>query len=113
MFWLHVLFATLLDLANAVKYWLATNGVLRDLASVVTFFLLQVLTLLADYNGSAVCILVVSMTTKRFGLYKLAFAKFQEVAPAFRPTVVMADFELGMRKAFGAVFTHCIIIACR
>ena len=54
----------------------------------------------------------VFMTSKSQALYTAVFQKLRELAPGFRPTTFMADFERALRGALTDCFPGCRICGC-
>lgn len=73
----------------------------------------QLLNVLVEYQGRFIPALHVVMATKRFELYKLVMLKVREIFPNLRPTVLMADFESGLRKALKLAFPLATLHGCR
>lgn len=78
--------------------------------SVLSF---QVINLLADHHGTAVCILTIVMTCRKVGLYKKVFRLLKDLFPEFAPRQVMSDFEVALRKGFLCVFPTTRMLGCR
>lgn len=73
----------------------------------------QVFNILADYHGHAVVVFTVIMTSRRRALYDKVFALIRSTYPNFKPAQMMADYELGMRKAFKEKYPSSKLYGCR
>jgi len=73
----------------------------------------QVLNLIADYNGHAVLLFTVIMTSRRLALYEKVMDIIKNHFPDFNPTNMMADYEQAMRKAFRSRFPASRLLGCR
>lgn len=69
--------------------------------------------MLADYNGQAVCVFSVCMTSHTTALYKSVFRELQRLFPAFQPTELMADYEAALRRAIRNTMPLVRLLGCR
>lgn len=80
---------------------------------VVCCIYFQVFDILADFNGTAICIMTIVMTCRKFALYRTVFQKIRELFPSFLPQYLMVDFEAAVRKAVHRVWPETRIVGCR
>lgn len=73
----------------------------------------QVLNILADYHGQAVCVMTVIMTSRKLPLYNLVFNFLKTKFPIWQPHYVMADYEAALRKALTTAFPSAKVLGCR
>ena len=73
----------------------------------------QVFNILADYNGHALCVFTIVMTSRKLPLYRKVFGLIADKFPNFKPTTMMSDFEPAMRKAFKERYIAARLYGCR
>ena len=73
----------------------------------------QVLNILADYNGSAIVVFTIIMTSRKVALYRRVLEMLKMVFPSFDPKQLMADYEGSLRKAIKAAFPRTRLYGCR
>ena len=73
----------------------------------------QVLNILADYNGHAVLLFTIVMTSRRLQLYEKVLDFIKIKYPNFKPAQLMADYEASMRNALKSRFPSARLYGCR
>ena len=73
----------------------------------------QVFNIIADYNGHAVILFTVVMTSRRLQLYLKTLDVIKQHYPEFNPPQMMADYETAMRAAFKSRFPSSKLYGCR
>ena len=73
----------------------------------------QVLNILADYNGHAVLLFTIVMTSRRVQLYEKVLDFIKMKYPNFKPAQLMADYEASMRNALKSRFPSARLYGCR
>ena len=73
----------------------------------------QVFNIIADYNGHAVILFTVVMTSRRLQLYLKVMDVIKLHYPDFNPPQMMADYETAMRAAFKSRFPSSKLYGCR
>ena len=73
----------------------------------------QVLNIIADYNGHAVLLFTVVMTSRRLALYEKVLDVIKHHYPHFKPLQLMADYELALRTALKSRFPSSKLYGCR
>ena len=73
----------------------------------------QVFNIIADYNGHAILLFTVVMTSRRLALYEKVLDVIKGHYPTFKPLQMMADYEGAMRKAFMSRFPSSRLYGCR
>ena len=73
----------------------------------------QVFNIIADYNGHAILLFTVVMTSRRLALYEKVLDVIKTHFPNFKPLQMMADFEVAMRTAFISRFPSSRLYGCR
>ena len=58
----------------------------------------QILNILCDFKGAAICILTVVMSARKLPLYQKIFEWVVTDIPTFRPLEIMSDFVFGARS---------------
>ena len=73
----------------------------------------QVFNIIADYNGHAILLFTVVMTSRRLALYEKVLDVIKSHYPNFKPLQMMADYEAAMRTAFKSRFPSSRLYGCR
>ena len=73
----------------------------------------QVLNIIADYNGHAILLFTIVMTSRRLALYEKVLDVIKQHYPHFNPLQMMADYELAMRTAIKSRFPATKLYGCR
>ena len=73
----------------------------------------QVLNILADFNGSAIVVFTIIMTSRKVGLYRKVLELLKMKFPNFEPKQLMADYEGSLRKAIKEAFPRTRLYGCR
>ena len=73
----------------------------------------QVLNIIADYNGHAVLLFTIVMTSRRLALYEKVLDVIKGKYPNFKPLQIMADYEAAMRTALKSRFPSSRLYGCR
>ena len=68
---------------------------------------------MADYNGNAVVVFTIVMTSRKVGLYRKVMELLKVHFPAFNPQQLMADYEASLRKAIKESFPNTRLFGCR
>ena len=73
----------------------------------------QVLSILADYHGTAVPVFTVVMSCRKVKLYESLMRFLKMEFPQFTPQEFMADWEAGLRRAIINIFPDTRLLGCR
>lgn len=90
-----------------------TFGLIPGRLDVLNVRASQVLNILCDFKGAAICILTVVMSARKLPLYKKIFEWVRQEIPAFRPLEVMSDFEPALRIAIEKTFLGTRVRGCK
>lgn len=72
----------------------------------------QLLNIMVSYEGIAIPVLHVCMSSKHNGLYEGVLMKIRTLFPQLEPRVIKCDFEVGLMKALNAAFPNTTISGC-
>ena len=72
----------------------------------------QLFNLMVSYEGVAIPILHVCMTSKHHGLYEGIMMKVRSICPQLEPRIIKSDFEIGLMKALNAAYPNVVLSGC-
>jgi hypothetical protein len=72
----------------------------------------QLFNLMVSYNGVAIPILHVAMSSKHHALYEGVMLKVRSICPQLEPRVIKSDFEFALMKSLQSTFPSTTLSGC-
>jgi hypothetical protein len=72
----------------------------------------QLFNLMVSYEGVAIPILHVCMTSKHHALYEGVMIKIRSICPHLEPRIIKSDFELALMKSLQRAFPSVVLSGC-
>lgn len=90
----------------------ATFGVLPGYIRVLKVRSSQVLNVVADYGSATVCVATIIMSCRKVMLYRKVFQFLKDSFPEIKPKIIMADWEVALRKTVAAAYPEARVVGC-
>ena len=73
---------------------------------------LQLFNVMVSYDGIAIPVIHVCMSSKHSGLYEGVMLKIRQVCPLLEPRIMKSNYELGLMKSLKSTFPNTTLSGC-